>query len=84
MLRYVRYEKRKFRGLFMYPNIIMKGKPLSMDNLTTSIFLCTYDIPDSAELRKYLGYFAHMPDHNWLLTTKSYKRLPIKPEDKDA
>jgi len=78
MLKDARYEKRKFRGLFMYPKHIMKGEPLKLEKPNTHIFFCTYDIPDSAELRKYIGYFNHMNANSYDLTFMKYKHLPIK------
>lgn len=56
----------------------MNGTPLHRKNHNGNVFLCTYDIPDSSALRKYIGYFNHMNANTYDLISESYKNLPIK------
>lgn len=78
MLRSARYEKRKFRGLYIYCKTIMNREPLKLKESNTTMFICTYDIPDSSALRKYIGYFIRCVDNTRDMTLSSYKNLPIK------
>lgn len=62
----------------MYARVVMTGKPLHLKEPNSAIFLCTYDIPDSYALRKYIGYFIRCVDNTRDMTLSSYKNLPIK------